>query len=55
MAQAVSRRRLIARALVQFQAIPCGICGGRCATGICYFPTTLVFPCLYHFTSSAYS
>jgi hypothetical protein len=50
MAQAVSRRPLIAEARVRAQINLCGICGGQIDTGTGFSPSSSVFPCLYHST-----
>jgi hypothetical protein len=48
MAQAVSRRPLTAECRVN----PCGICGGQSGTGTGISPSTLIFPCQFHFTGT---
>jgi hypothetical protein len=44
MAQVVSRRPLIAEALVRSRVSPCGICGGQSGTGTGFSPSSLVLP-----------
>jgi hypothetical protein len=52
MAQAVSRRPLIAGARVRSRVSLCGLCGGQSGTGIGFSPNTSVFPCQFHFTGA---
>jgi hypothetical protein len=49
-AQAVSRRVLTAEFRFLYEAIPCGICGGRSVTGTDSFPNNSVYPCHYNST-----
>lgn len=44
-AQAVSCWPIIIKTLVQFQAIPCGICGGQLGNRTCFSPSTLALYC----------
>jgi hypothetical protein len=54
MAQAVNLRRLTVEARIRFQTSLCDICGiSGTRTG--FSPSSLVFPCLYHYTNAAYS
>jgi len=48
-AQEIICRLLKAEFRVQFQAIPCGICGGQSGVGIIFSPNASVLPCHYHF------
>jgi hypothetical protein len=50
MAQAVSRRPLIAEAQIRARVNPCGICGGQSGTGTGFSQSSSVFPCQYHST-----
>jgi hypothetical protein len=50
MAQVVSRRSPTAEARVHARVNPCGICGGQSGTGTGFSPSSLVFPCQYHYT-----
>ena len=43
-AQAISRRPLPAEAWVQFQASPCGICGGQSGIGTGFLSSVSGFP-----------
>ena len=53
MAQAVSRRPLIAEARVRSHVSLCGICGGQSGTGTVFFsPSTSGFPCQLHYTDA---
>jgi hypothetical protein len=52
-AQAVSRRFLIAEAWVRAQASPSGVCGGSTWTG--FSPSPSAFPCTHHSTAAPYS
>jgi hypothetical protein len=52
MAQVVSLRPLTAEARVRSRVSPCGICGGQSGTGTGFSPSTLVFPCQFHFTGA---
>jgi len=45
MAQAVSRRPLVAEVRIQSKSSPCGICGGRSRTSIWFSANTSDFPC----------
>jgi hypothetical protein len=54
MAQAVSRRPIIAEAHIRSQANLCGICGGQSDTEIGFSASTSVVPCQYHSTSTPY-
>jgi len=49
-AQTVSRRVLTAQFRFLYEAIPCGICGGRSVTGTDYCPNNSVYP--YHYNSA---
>jgi len=55
MAQAISRRSLIAWVRVLFLTNPYGICGEQSGTGTGFSPNTSVFPCQYHCTNAPYS
>ena len=52
MAQAVSRRPLTAETRVRSRVGLCGICGGQSGTGTGFSPSTSVFPCHSHSTST---
>jgi hypothetical protein len=52
MAQAISRRLIIAEARVQSRVSPCGICGGQNDKGTGFSPSTSVFPCQFHSTGA---
>jgi hypothetical protein len=52
MAQAVSRRPLIAEARVRSRVSPCEICGGQSGTGTCFSPSCRFFPCQFHSTGA---
>jgi hypothetical protein len=47
MAQAVSRRPLIAENRLRSRVSVCVICGGQSGTGTSFSPSTLVFPCQF--------
>jgi hypothetical protein len=49
MAQAGSRWTVTAEARFRARVDPCGICGGQSGTGAGFSPSSLVFPCQYHF------
>ena len=55
MVQAVGRRPVAAEARVRLQASPCEICGEQSVNGICFSPTTSIFPYRYHTTNDPYS
>jgi hypothetical protein len=55
MAKKVSRWLLNAETWVRARVSPCGIFGGLSATKTDFSPSSLVFPCRYHFTGSLYS
>ena len=55
MAQTVNGRVVTAEARIQSQASPCNIYGGQSGTGTGFSPTTSVFPCQYHSTSTPYT
>jgi hypothetical protein len=50
MAQAVSRRPLIAKPRVCGRFSPCMMYGGQSGTGTDFSPSSSVFPCQYHST-----
>jgi hypothetical protein len=52
MAQAVSRRPLIAEARLRSRVSVCVICGGQSGTGKGFSPSTLVFPFQFHSTGA---
>ena len=52
MAQAVSRRPLIAEARVRFWVSPSGICGVQSGTETGVSPSTSVFTCQFHYTGA---
>ena len=52
MAQAVSRRPLIAEARVRSRVSPCRICGGQSGTGTGFSLSTSVVPCQFHSTDA---
>ena len=52
MAQAVSRRPLIAEARLRSGVSPCGIGGRQIGTGTGFSPSTSVFPCQFHSTGA---
>ena len=54
-AQAVSCRSLAAENRDQFQASPCGICGGQSDIITGFSQRSSVFPCHYHSTNAGYS
>jgi hypothetical protein len=55
MAQAVSHRPHTTDAQVHAWVNPCGICGGQSSTGTRFSPSSLVFPCQYHFTMALHA
>jgi hypothetical protein len=55
MAQAVSRRHLIAEARVCTRISPCGICDGQSVTETGFSQSSSVFPCQYNPTAAPYS
>jgi hypothetical protein len=55
MVQAVGHRSVTVEARVRLQSSPCEICGEKSGNGVCFSPTTSVFPCRYHTTNDPYS
>jgi hypothetical protein len=55
MAQAVSRRPLMAESRVRTRVNPCGIFGGQSGTGAGFSPSSSAFPCQYHSIVSLYT
>jgi hypothetical protein len=54
-AQDASNWSLTMEIWVQYQAYPCGTCGGHYATGPCFSPSTSVFCSTYHSINAPYS
>jgi len=55
MGQASSHRPLNYEGRIQFQVIPCGICGGKSGSGTGFYSEYFGIPCQYHFTNASYS